>query len=86
MCVDAEGSLWVAHVGGRRVVKLDPTGAVIGEVPVPAKMVTSVAFGGPDHDELYVVTADNLDEPAKGGSIFRCRPGVAGVPTPLVEV
>jgi sugar lactone lactonase YvrE len=86
MCVDAEGALWVAHVGGRRVVKLDPTGGVIGEIPVPAKMVTSVAFGGPDHDEMYIVTADNLDDPAKGGSIFRTRPGVAGVPTALVQV
>jgi sugar lactone lactonase YvrE len=45
-----------------------------------------VAFGGPGHDEVYIVTADNLDDPAKGGSIFRGRPGVAGVPTPLVEV
>ena len=26
MCVDADGNLWVAHVGGRRVVKLSPTG------------------------------------------------------------
>lgn len=86
MCVDAAGNLWVAHVGGRRVVTLDPHGTVIGEVAVPAKMVTSVAFGGPEHDELYIVTADNLDEPTKGGSIFRARPGVAGVPTPLARV
>ncbi len=86
MCVDAEGHLWVAHVGGRRVAKLDPFGELIDEVPVPAKAVTSVAFGGPDHDELYIVTADNLDDPARSGSIFRAHPGVAGVPTPLARV
>jgi sugar lactone lactonase YvrE len=86
MCVDAEGNLWVAHVGGRRVVTLSPAGDVIGEVPVPAKAVTSAAFGGPDWSELYVVTADNLDDPGRGGSIFRCRPGVAGLPTPLARV
>lgn len=86
MCVDAEGNLWVAHVGGRRVAKLNPQGDLIGEIPVPAKAVTSVAFGGPGHDELYIVTADNLDDPAKGGSIFRTKPGVAGVPTPLARV
>jgi gluconolactonase len=86
MCVDADGNLWVAHVGGRRVVTLSPAGDVIGEVPVPAKAVTSAAFGGPDWSDLYVVTADNLDDPNKGGSIFRCRPGVAGLPTPLARV
>lgn len=86
MCVDADGNLWVAHVGGRRVAKLNPQGDLIGEIPVPAKAVTSVAFGGPDHDEMYIVTADNLDDPAKGGSIFRTKPGVAGVPTPLARV
>ncbi|MFN0029534.1 MAG: SMP-30/gluconolactonase/LRE family protein [Acidimicrobiales bacterium] len=86
MCVDADGNLWVAHVGGRRVAKLNPAGELIGEVAVPAKAVTSCAFGGPGHDELYIVTADNLDDESKGGSIFRCRPGVAGVPTPLARV
>lgn len=86
MCVDADGNLWVAHVGGRRVAKLDPLGELIGEIAVPAKAVTSVAFGGPEHDELYIVTADNLDDPAKGGSIFRTRPGVRGVPTPLARI
>ena len=48
MCVDADGNLWVAHVGGRRVVKLSPTGDELDQIPVPAKAVTSVAFGGPD--------------------------------------
>lgn len=86
LCVDADGNLWVAHVGGRRVVRLDPAGNEIGEVPVPAKAVTSCAFGGPDWSDLYIVTADNLDDPDKGGSIFRTRPGVAGLPTPLARV
>jgi gluconolactonase len=86
MCVDADGNLWVAHVGGRRVAKLDPEGNLIDEVPVPAKAVTSVAFGGPDWDELYIVTADNLDDESKGGSIFLAKPGVQGNPTPLARV
>jgi gluconolactonase len=86
MCVDADGNLWVAHVGGRRVAKLDPEGNLIDEIPVPAKAVTSVAFGGPEWDELYIVTADNLDDETKGGSIFRTKPGVQGNPTPLARV
>ena len=86
LCVDADGNLWVAHVGGRRVAKLSPTGELIDEIPVPAKAVTSVAFGGPDHDEMYIVTADNLDDENRRGSIFRTRPGVTGVPTPLARI
>lgn len=86
MCVDADGNLWVAHVGGRRVVQLSPSGDEIGEIAVPAKAVTSVAFGGPDMTDLYIVTADNLDDEAKRGTIFHARPDVAGLPTPLAAV
>lgn len=86
MCVDVTGDLWVAHVGGRRVAHLDAKGDLVDEVPVPAKWVTSVAFGGPEWDEMYIVTSDNLDDEARKGSIYRCRPGVAGVPTPLARV
>jgi sugar lactone lactonase YvrE len=86
MCVDADGNLWVAHVGGRRVVKLSPAGDELDQIPVPAKAVTSAAFGGPDWDEMYIVTADNLDDNSLRGCIFRCRPGVTGLPTPLAAV
>ncbi len=86
MCVDEEGNLWVAHVGGRRVVKLSPDGEELDEISVPAKAVTSCAFGGPEMTDLYIVTADNLDDEKKGGTIFRCKPGVAGTETRLAKV
>lgn len=86
MCVDVDGNLWVAHVGGRRVVQLSPSGEELSEISVPAKAVTSVAFGGPEMADLYVVTADNLDDAAKGGTIFHAKPGVRGAPTPLAAV
>ena len=63
----------------RRATQLD-------EIPVPAKAVTSVAFGGPDVADMYIVTADHLDEPERRGCVFRCRPGVTGLRTPLVTV
>ena len=86
MAVDENGDLWVAHVGGRRAVKLSPAGDVLDEIPVPAKWVTSVAFGGPDWSDMYLVSADNMDDPSMKGGIWRCRPGVAGLPTPLARV
>ena len=75
-----DGDLWVAHVGGRRVAKLDPEGNVIDEIPVPAKAVTSVAFGGPDWSDMYIVTADNLEDAAKGGDL--ALPARASTATP----
>lgn len=32
-------------------------GKILLEIPIPAKQVTSVAFGGPNLDILYVTTA-----------------------------
>ena len=67
-------------------MKLDPAGAPIDEIPVPARWVTSCAFGGADWDELYIVSADNTDDESLGGCIWRCRPGVAGLPTAPARV
>jgi D-xylonolactonase len=86
MCVDADGNLWVAHVGGRRVVKLSAVGDELDEIPVPARWVTSVAFGGPDLADMYIVTADNLDDESRRGTIFHTVPGVQGLSTPLATV
>lgn len=86
MCVDSDSNLWVAHVGGRRVVKLDRNGDQLDEIAVPASWVTSCAFGGADYGDLYIVSADNRDDESLGGCIWRCRPGVTGHPTPLARV
>lgn len=86
LCVDSQGDLWIAHVGGRRVVHLDRCGAFIGQIPVPAKAVTSVSFGGPNCDQMIIATADNLVEPSRKGSLFRTDPGVTGLPTPMARI
>ena len=86
MCVDVDGNLWVAHVSGRRVVKLDPSGVYLDQIEVLARWVTSVACGGPDWRDLYIVSADNTDDESLGGCIWRTQAGVAGHPTPLARV
>ena len=35
---------------------------------------------------MYIVTADNLDDESKRGTIFVTSPGVQGLPTPLAAV
>jgi sugar lactone lactonase YvrE len=86
MTLDAEGYLWVACWDGWRVRRYAPDGTFDREIRFPAAHVSSVAFGGPDLDELYVTTAWHMVDPAEraaqplGGSLFRCRPGVRGRP------
>lgn len=87
MTIDAEGRLWIAQWDGGCVGRWDPTsGRLLERIPVPARRVTSCAFGGPALEDLYITTARTglderslAEEPLAGG-LFRVRPGVAGIP------
>ena len=58
MTIDTDGNLWIALYNGNGVLNIDPrTGLVIRFVELPVKGVTSVAFGGPLLDTLYVTTS-----------------------------
>jgi gluconolactonase len=79
LAVDEAGTVWVADVSGSGAVRgFDPEGTEVARVEVPARMVTSLCFGGPDRRDLYIVTADNTSLPDRGGTIFRTRAEVAG--------
>ena len=87
MTVDAEGHVWSARWDGGCVVRYDPDGREVRRVDLPARKVSSVAFGGPDYDELYVTTALGEDPGASreaegdgAGALFRLDPGVRGRP------
>jgi gluconolactonase len=80
LAVDEEGGVWVALYGGGAVARFTPTGGLERRIEVPARAVTSLCFGGRDRGDLYVVTADNTEDPARGGTIFRTRSPVAGLP------
>jgi len=82
LAVDRDGCVWVAEYGGGRAARFDPAGALERVVEVPAKAVTSLCFDG---DALYVVSADNTDR-SLGGSIFRTRAPVPGLPAPLARI
>ncbi|XP_063241870.1 regucalcin-like [Bacillus rossius redtenbacheri] len=78
MTVDTEGNLWVACLGGSKVIRVDPTaGKLVSAVDFPCPQVTCPAFGGPQLDELYVTTgvlALSEDDKRKypiSGSTFR---------------
>jgi sugar lactone lactonase YvrE len=82
--VDAEGFLWSARWEGSCVLRIDPKGRIDRIVPMPARRVTNVCFGGAKLDTLYVTTArlhlpeeDLRRHPLQGG-LFCFDPGVAG--------
>jgi gluconolactonase len=89
LAVDEDGGIWLAVVGPGLVRRYTPDGRVDREIDMPAGMVTSLVFAGPDRRDLIVVTADNTEEPERRGTIFRlpaAEVGAVGVPAPLARV
>ncbi|KAK4190063.1 hypothetical protein QBC35DRAFT_429152 [Podospora australis] len=79
--VDVEGNLWHAVYGEGKILKIDGTGKLVGEVSLPTKNITCVEFVG---EELFVTTAageegDSETEREMGGGLFRVRVGVKGL-------
>lgn len=86
MTIDEDDNLWVALWGGSAVACWSPeTGKLLQTINVPAKNVTSCAFGGKDLNTLYITTArqnttaDELEKWPHAGGVFKCQPGVKGV-------
>ena len=87
LAVDEDGTVWVADVSGSRSVRgFSPEGDEVGRIEVPARMVTSLCFGGADRRDLFVVTADNTAQPDRLGTIFRTRADTAGCSVALARV
>ena len=92
MTSDKEGKLWIAHWGGHKVGRWDPlNGKMIEKIDIPVKRVSSVTFGGPELNELFITTAakgfnetnKELNESLNGyeGMLFRTEVNVCGFNT-----
>ena len=87
--VDAEGCLWNALVYDGRLVRYRPDGSVDRIIEMPVKRVTSVMFGGPALDILYVTSMAKPPLPRfpgdgrLRGSLFAIYGlGIKGIPEP----
>ena len=94
--VDEEGYVWNAQVISGDLIRYAPDGTVDRKISMPVRNITSVMFGGPDLDEIYVTsmarvshpaTHDNFEKQLKpqfaAGGLFRIRGlGIRGVPEP----
>lgn len=84
--MDAQGCLWVAMFEGARVLRLAPTGEVIGELALPVRCPTMPCFGGADLRTLYLTTARENRPPQElarepwAGRVLQLRVDVAGLP------
>ncbi|CAG9859543.1 unnamed protein product [Phyllotreta striolata] len=87
MTIDQDGNLWIAIFNGYRVIKIDgrKPETLLASIPIPAKQVTSVVFGGQNLEDLYVTTAkftindEVLDPPEHGGTYRITGLNVAGL-------
>lgn len=85
--VDAEGCLWLALYMGGAVRRYAPDGSLLGQITLPVSGVTSCNFAGSSLQDLYITTArfgvatEVLAREPHAGALFRCRPGVTGLPS-----
>ncbi|MEM1075032.1 MAG: SMP-30/gluconolactonase/LRE family protein [Pseudomonadota bacterium] len=94
--VDAEGCLWNAQVISGDLIRYAPDGQVDRKISMPVKNITSVMFGGPDLDDIYVTSMARVSHPAThdnfaleakpqfaAGALFRIRGlGIRGIAEP----
>jgi len=83
--VDADGYLWSVLVRAGALARFAPDGRLDRTVELPVRHPTSVAFGGPDLDILYLTSiskSTNLSasEPDAGGLFAIEGLGVRGLP------
>ncbi|KAL3801061.1 hypothetical protein HJC23_002354 [Cyclotella cryptica] len=77
--IDSNGNLWIAVTGANRVVQLDPSNGQIEMIVHLDANPTSLTFGGPELDELFITT-----RAPNGGGLYRVKMpyGVKGLPEP----
>jgi len=93
MSIDENDKLWVGMWNGNAVIQFDPReGTVVCKIEVPARNVTSCAFGGKNLSTLYITSArvgmtdEELKQFPDAGSVFTVELNVKGVPSPVFKI
>jgi D-xylonolactonase len=92
LAVDAAGFIWSAQWYGSCIVRYDPEGKVERRVQIPAKQVSSLAFGGPELTDIFITSAGQSEtmpimppgyDPLHGnfgGPLYHLNLGITGLP------
>lgn len=90
LAVDAQGYLWCAHWFGGCLTRYDADGKLERRIKTPALQTSSLAFGGPDLNEIFITSAAKSDslllapigyEPDKlfvGGPLYQMTGDIQG--------
>ncbi|XP_038207498.1 regucalcin-like [Zerene cesonia] len=76
MTIDSDGHLWVALMFGGTVLHIDPDlRQVVYGYKLPVSRITSLCWGGPSLDELFVTSSKDVHDANEpyGGAIFTIR-------------
>lgn len=81
---DNQGNLWVAdfqrpETKQGRILIISPDKKVLGHINIPAQVVSNIAFGGPNHDEIFCSTGtpNGIFHAKVGIQGFKGHPGVS---------
>ena len=86
--VDAEGYLWSAQWDAQCLLRFDPDGALDHRIDIPGQVVTSLMFGGPELDLIFVTTLGieawhtRPESPRAGATLVIANSGFRGRPEP----
>ena len=81
LTVDISGDLWSARWDGHALVHHATDGRVLEKIPFPVAKVSSVCFGGPGLDQLFITTAGGTaGSTSLDGAVFQLPVGRRGTP------
>ena len=90
LTVDADGYVWSAHWDGCCLTRYTPDGMIDLVIPLPIPRPTSIAFGGPELERLFITSArtglsqQELEASPLSGAILAIDDlGISGLPEPL---
>ncbi len=86
--VDAAGNYWIALFNDFAVHCYSPSGVLLAELKLPTRDITSVTFGGPALDTLFITTARKrlsdaeLAEQPMAGRVLQVKTSARGLIEP----
>lgn len=86
LALSEDGVVWVAVADGGCVLAFNPDGTQKERIELPSPMVTSVCFGGPGLEDLYIVTGSRGTDSDRGGAVYRVKAQVPGLPVATAKV
>lgn len=81
--VDVDGCYWTCGNDAGLVHRFTPDGRLDRSIAVPSSKPAMCAFGGPGLDTLFVTSIRIGGDPLSGAT-FAVRPGVTGLPEPVL--